>query len=522
MPTITPSLPNISIFWFRPAIRGLISWLLALAWVFVLSVQLCAQEKSGNEVLKGIMDGLFQNGNNSSAPNAQRQFDFDEPRQLPRSRHEIITSFAPLVKRVAPAVVNVYAARNVKRQSSPFEGDPFFERFFGDQVFGNVPRQRVSRSLGSGVIINENGLIITNNHVIENADEVRVALTDGRELKAEILLADKRADLAILKVSAKEKFPFLELGNSDKLEVGDLVLAIGNPFGVGQTVTSGIVSALARSRGGVSDFGFFIQTDAAINPGNSGGALIDMRGRLIGVNTAIFSRSGGSNGIGFAIPSKMVEVVIRSVEQGSKRLLRPWIGATFQTVTSEIAESLGMRTAQGALVAEVFDNSPAKKAGLKVGDVVIKVDRQSIEHVGGLGFRLETAGIGKTVILEVISRGKRKKLSIILAAAPETVPRDERIIKGRSPFAGAKVVNISPAIAQEIGINPDAQGVIVLSVGAGSLAQRFGIRHKDIIRQVNRERVTSTKQLDEISQRGADIWRYVLERNGRLVRQVVR
>ena len=268
--------------------------------------------------------------------------------KVPESKLDITLTFAPLVKRIAPAVVNVYASQKVV-QRSPFAGDPFFERFFGRDGL-NRPRRRNKNSLGSGVIVDKSGIVITNHHVIKNADKIKVVLADGKEYDADIILKDGKADLAVLQIRSKDEFPIIPIGDSEDLEVGDLILAVGNPFGVGQTVTSGIISALARSQIGVSDFGFFIQTDAAINPGNSGGALVDMRGQLIGINTAIFSKSGGSHGIGFAIPSNMVKVVLRSTESGGDHVTRPWIGATFQTVTSDIAENLGLKRPRGAMV----------------------------------------------------------------------------------------------------------------------------------------------------------------------------
>ena len=258
-------------------------------------------------------------------------------------------SFAPIVKRVAPAVVNVYAARVIENRN-PFMNDPIFRQFFGD----GIPRRQVERSLGSGVIIDPKGLVVTNYHVIEGASEVKVALSDKREFAADIVLKDQHSDLAVLRIKgANERFPTLEFANSDALQVGDVVLAIGDPFGVGQTVTHGIVSAVARTQVGISDYQFFIQTDAAINPGNSGGPLVDMSGRLVGINSAIYSRSGGSQGIGFAIPANMVRVVVASAEGGSGTVKRPWLGAKLQEVTPEIAESLGLKRPTGALVASL-------------------------------------------------------------------------------------------------------------------------------------------------------------------------
>src|SRR6058998_2980753 len=285
-----------------------------------------------------------------------------QDRRVPSSAAELRLSYAPIVQRVQPAVVNVYAAKTVQNRN-PLLDDPIFRRFFG--VPGQQPEQ-MQRSLGSGVMVDASGLVVTNNHVIEGADQVKVSLADKREFEAEIVLKDSRTDLAVLRLKdSREKFPTLDFANSDELMVGDVVLAIGNPFGVGQTVTHGIVSALARTQVGITDYQFFIQTDAAINPGNSGGALVDLGGRLIGVNTAIFSRSGGSQGIGFAIPVNMVKVVVASAKGGGKAVKRPWLGARLQAITPEIAETLGLRLPSGALVANVSPNSPAARAGLK-------------------------------------------------------------------------------------------------------------------------------------------------------------
>ena len=282
---------------------------------------------------------------------------------VPESREAVRLSFAPVVKRVAPAVVNVYATERVETRS-PFEGDPFFERFFGGGSPFGAPRERERSSLGSGVVVDPTGIVISNAHVVGEASEVKVALADGREYPAAMLLRDERTDLAVLKIdNGGEDFPVLDFGDSDALEVGDLVLAVGNPFGVGQTVTSGIVSALARTNLGITNSGFFIQTDAAINPGNSGGALVDLDGALIGINTAIFSRSGGSIGIGFAIPSNMVRSVVAQAIGGSTTVSRPWIGAACQDVTPDIAASLGVDRPRGALVAELDADSPARAGG---------------------------------------------------------------------------------------------------------------------------------------------------------------
>ena len=329
-----------------------------------------------------------------------------DSKRVPFGRAEMELSFAPLVKNTAPAVVNVYASQKVAARS-PFAGDPFFEQFFGDQ---RMP-PRVQQSLGSGVLVDPSGIVVTNFHVIRDADTVKVATSDGREFTSKTLLKDESLDLAVLKIEAPQPFPVIGIGNSDALEVGDLVLAIGDPFGVGQTTTSGIVSALARSNLGISDFGFFIQTDAAINPGNSGGALINMRGELVGINTAIYSRSGGSIGIGFAIPSNMVRAVVASAKSGNDYFERPYIGATFDAVTAQIAEALGLDKPSGALISDVIAGGPAAKAGLKPGDVVLGMNGAPIEHVEALGYRLATQPIGATASFDVLSQGERKTVA---------------------------------------------------------------------------------------------------------------
>jgi Do/DeqQ family serine protease len=441
-------------------------------------------------------------------------------RRVPRNQAQIQFSFAPLVKRTAPAVVNVYAEKMVQ-QRSPFAGDPFFEQFFGGG-FGGKAQPRIESSLGSGVIMDPSGLIVTNNHVIGNADEIKVALSDGEEFESEVVLRDERSDIAVLRINAKRDLDFLDIGDSDAVETGDLVLAIGNPFGVGQTITSGIVSALARSRIGVSDFGFFIQTDAAINPGNSGGALIDMSGSLIGINSAIFSRSGGSNGIGFAIPSNMVRAVLEQVRGGADAFERPYLGAIFETVTPTIAESLGMRRPNGAIVVEVVRGGPADRAGMRPGDVILSVDGHIVEHPDALGYRLATAGPGKTVTLAMLSRGRRVAVEVLLEQAPETVPAEETEITGQNPLAGAKVANISPRILNRLNIRYDGGGVVVTDVQRGSPAMRAGFRTGDILMRINRVDIADVGDVTSVTGQDGRSWSFEVNRGGRLIRQFFR
>lgn len=440
---------------------------------------------------------------------------------VPQSRAEISLSFAPIVKRVAPAVVNVYAQRVVKQARNPLFDDPFFRQFFSGKLPGMESRERVQRALGSGVIVDPSGIIVTNFHVIENADQVKVALSDRRELEAEILLRDKRSDLAVLRIKdAKERFPALEFGDSDGIEVGDLVLAIGDPFGVGQTVTQGIVSALARTQVGVSDYSFFIQTDAAINPGNSGGALVDMSGRLVGINTAIYSQSGGSVGIGFAIPANMVRVVLASALSGGKEVKRPWFGAKLQNVTPEIAESMNLKRPSGALVADVTAGGPAAQAGIKVGDLIVGVDGQPIDDQVAFGYRFGTKPLGGVVRLSVERAGKAFTAQVKLASAPEGA-RDEITIGANSPFAGSKVENLSPAVADELRLDESSKGVVIVDVAEGSPAQNIGFRRGDIIEQVNDKKIEKTRDLERATREKSRAWRIVFRRGGRQISVVL-
>ncbi|MDP9571052.1 UNVERIFIED_ORG: Do/DeqQ family serine protease [Agrobacterium larrymoorei] len=442
-----------------------------------------------------------------------------DAKAVPASRMDMQLSFAPLVKRTSGAVVNVYAERIVQRRASPFAGDPFFEQFFGQQLPNRTEKQS---SLGSGVIVSASGLVVTNNHVIEGADDIKVALADGREFSSKVLLKDDRVDLAVLQIDAKEQFPVLPLGNSDATEVGDLVLAIGNPFGVGQTVTSGIVSALARNQVTQGDFGFFIQTDASINPGNSGGALMNMNGELIGINTAIFSRGGGSNGIGFAIPANLVKVFLAAAEKGDKSFQRPYVGATFDPVTSEVAEALGLKRARGALVVSVVKGGPAEKAGIEPGQVVTAVNGIEVEHPDALGYRLTTAGIGKSAKIALIDKGKEKTVTIALDTAPETAPRDERLLEGRNPFAGATVANLSPKLADELRMVGTPSGVVIVDVARGSPASRVGFQPKDVIVSLNGADITSSAQMEEALHDDPGFWRLEIIRDGQRLRQFLR
>ncbi|WP_442578287.1 DegQ family serine endoprotease [Mesorhizobium sp. ASY16-5R] len=493
--------------------KGLMALLVSVLLAFagpVFAQDKPAPDKPVEPGLSDVLTDLLQSMEEPPPPPAP------PGRRLPFGRSEIQLSFAPLVKETAPAVVNVYASKQA-RARSPFEGDPFFERFFG----GGAP-PRAQSALGSGVLVDKSGIVVTNYHVIRDADEVKVATSDGREFESKVLLKDETIDLAVLKIEGDAEFPVIPIGDSDALEIGDLVLAIGNPFGVGQTTTSGIVSALARSHIGVSDFGFFIQTDAAINPGNSGGALINMSGQVVGINTAIYSRSGGSIGIGFAIPSNIVRAVVNAAKNGQASFERPFIGATFEPVTAPIAESLGMKLPTGALVSDVFEGGPAAKAGLKPGDVVLAMNDIAIEHVDALGYRLATQPIGGKATLRILSKGEEKTIDISLERAPEGASNAVISIKGRSPFAGAKVTELSPRLAQRLGMRTETTGIIMTDIDRNSPAAGFGFRPGDIVREVNGEKISSAAQLEQIAGQDTRWWRFVVERDGKLLRQMLR
>jgi Do/DeqQ family serine protease len=436
-----------------------------------------------------------------------------QERRVPSSPADLMLSYAPIVQRVQPAVVNVYAAKVIQNHN-PLLEDPIFRRFFG---FPGDQGEQMQRSLGSGVMVDPSGLVVTNVHVIEGADQVKVSLSDKREFEAEIVLKDPRSDLAVLKLKdVHEKFPTLDFDNSDQLMVGDVVLAIGNPFGVGQTVTHGIISALARTQVGISDYQFFIQTDAPINPGNSGGALVDMNGRLAGINTAIYSRSGGSQGIGFAIPANMVRVVVASAKSGRKDVKRPWLGAHLQAVTPEIAETLGQKLPDGALVSSIVPNSPAARAGLKVADLIVAIDGQTVEDPNAFDYRFATRPLGGAAEVDVQRSGKTIKLSIPLEIAPDT-GRDEITLTSRSPFQGAKVANISPALADELHLDADTQGVVVTELTDGGTAADVGFQKGDIIVSVNNQKITKTADLERATKDSPRLWRITMLRGGQQI-----
>lgn len=442
---------------------------------------------------------------------------FDLDREVPQSQAQVQLSYAPLVSQSAPAVVNIYTKKVVRSRRSAMFDDPLFKRFFGDSFSFGMPQERVQGSLGSGVIVRPNGVIVTNNHVIEGADEIQVVLNDRREFDAEIVLADPRTDLAILKIDAgDEPLANLRLADSDNVLVGDIVLAIGNPFGVGQTVTGGIVSATARTQQGISDFGFFIQTDAAVNPGNSGGALVGMTGELLGINTAIYSRTGASNGIGFAVPANMVNSVLRAaLNEG--QLIRPWLGVKGQSVTGDLAAGLGLDRPGGVLIDGIYPGSPAAMADLNVGDVIMAIDGKEVIDEPGLNFRIATMETGADVPLAVLSEGFIQERTVTLALPPEDPARNVTKLDGRHPFQGVTFGNLSPRFNEELQIDPFASGVVVLKVDRRTPAARYQLLVPgDILLSVNGISVEYVDDLTDAVVEGESRYVYQVQRRGRV------
>jgi Do/DeqQ family serine protease len=429
--------------------------------------------------------------------------------QVPQSQGQIALSFAPVVRQAAPAVVSIYAQRVVQDQVHPLFADPLFGQLFGG-TGTLVPR--VQNALGSGVILTQDGIVVSNDHVVGGARDIRVVLGDRREFAADIILSDPDSDLAVLQLRGAEGLPALPLADSDLVQVGDLVLAIGNPFGVGQTVSSGIVSALARSGFAVgSGAGYFIQTDAAINPGNSGGALVDLSGRLVGINTAILTRSGGSNGIGFAIPSNLVAQVVAQAENGETRFRRPWIGAEAQGVDAGLAEAFGMTLPQGVVLTALHPASPLAAAGLRPGDLVLAVEGEPVNSAPEMMFRLAALGLGGQARLSVVTRDGPTEITIPLAAPPESPPRDPLAL-GSGPLRGLAAETVNPAVAEDWGLPPGIQGAAVVAVD--DIAARAGLRPGDVIQAVNRVPVTGTRDLDRILRDPSRYWELELIRAG--------
>jgi len=415
------------------------------------------------------------------------------------------TTFAPVVQKVMPSVVNIFSSRKVAtdtRDLDRFLEDPIFRRFWGDQFRQPlIPRERQERSLGSGVIISSDGYIVTNNHVIDGGTDIKVSLRDNSEFPARVVGADSKTDLAVLKIE-KSGLPALPLDNSSKVQVGDVVLAIGNPFGVGQTVTMGIVSATGRDVG-IEDYEDFIQTDAAINPGNSGGALVSAEGRLIGINTAIMSRTGGNQGVGFAIPAGMARNVTDQIIHKGK-VSRAFLGVMIQPITSDLAKSFKLSTTEGGLISDVNPGSPAERAGLKPGDVITKVDDHAVSDARALRLMIGEMSPGKTVQLAVIRDGLDRQYAVTLGEQPSEKGGSPTVSGGAASsraLDGVSLETLTPDFARQYGVTRNVKGVAVRRVDPESAAAKSGLEAGDVILEVNRHPVTTTD----------DITRYVRE-----------
>ncbi len=433
--------------------------------------------------------------------------------QVPQDQAQITLSFAPVVRQTAPAVVNIYARRVVAERVSPFADDPFFRDFFGD--FGRtVPR--VQNSLGSGVILSPDGIVVSNYHVVGEGSDIRVVLNDRREFNAQVILADEASDLVVLQLDGARDLPALSLRDSDTLEVGDLVLAIGNPFGVGQTVSSGIVSGLARSSAAVFDGrGYFIQTDAAINPGNSGGALVDMAGRLVGINTAILTRSGGSLGVGFAIPANLVAQVVAQAAAGNDRFVRPWAGVSAQPVDAALAEALGAPAPRGIALTDLHERSPFRAAGLGPGDIVLRIAGAEVNTPQEMQYRLSSLGVGEKAEIGWLSAetGGEARATVALIAPPDDPPRAPLRITANVALRGLAAENVNPAVIAEMGLPLSASGVVV--TGAQDLAARIGLRPGDIVLRINGAAVPDTDTLARAARANTRNWQIDYLRDGR-------
>lgn len=433
--------------------------------------------------------------------------------QPPRQQAELQLSFASAVRTASPAVVSIYTSRYVETRQSLFSNHPFFREFFRE-FHGLNTRRRIQNSLGSGVLVSTDGLAITAEHVIAGADEIRVALPDRREFDATILLADTTADLAVLQLSGASDLPVVELRDAEELVVGDIVLAIGNPLGVGQTVTSGIVSALARTAG---QGRYFIQTDAAINVGNSGGALIDPWGRLIGINTAILTRTGGSDGIGFAVPSNLVTRALAAAAAGDRVIPRPWTGFEGQEVNQDLAEALALTRPRGILLGLIDDRSPFVRAGLRTGDVLLSINGRPADSHFELAYRLAVTGPGTTVTATFLRDGVERTDEVALVRPPEDPPRNTYYFNRSSgPFSGAEIANANPAVAEELGISSvQTAGVVVLST---SLRSARWLRPGDYILEVNGIELDNVDGMRRAIGQGYTSWDIAIQRGDRRLR----
>ncbi len=439
--------------------------------------------------LLGKMTGQQGNLPYPVAPNVSRQM------------METSKAFSEIVNSVSPSVVNISTTKIYRRETGePFFEDPFFDFFKPFHEF-KIPKKWKEQSLGSGVIVSSDGYIITNNHVIEKADEIKVILFDVRTFKGRIIGSDPKTDIAIVKIDA-DNLPVIPWGNSDKLQVGEFVLAIGNPYGLNHTVTMGIISAMGRANVGIVDYEDFIQTDAAINPGNSGGPLVNIKGELIGINTAIFSKTGGYQGIGFAAPSNMVRLVMDQLIQKGK-VIRGWLGVTIQELTPELSQEFGLGKSRGALVSDVAKGSPAEKAGILRGDIILEFNGKDIKDVSTLRNMVAQSRAGTKISMKILRSGKEYIVSLVIAEMPKEIakvipnqiPNESKI----SAFTGLTVTDLTRGISRQLGYGKEEKGVVVIRVEPGCPADEAGIKKGDVIKELDRKKVDNKEDFNRIA-----------------------
>jgi len=421
--------------------------------------------------------------------------------RVPSQIIETSKAFSEIAKTISPVVVNISTTKIVKREAPSFFDDPFFN-FFGPSNDFSFPKKWKEQSLGSGVIVSSDGYIITNDHVIEQAEEIKVTLYDKKSFKGKIVGSDPKTDIAVIKINA-DSLPTAAWADSDKLQVGEFVLAIGNSFGLSHTVTMGIISAMGRVSVGITDYEDFIQTDAAINPGNSGGPLVNIKGEVIGINTAIFSKTGGYQGIGFAVPSNLVRSVMEDLIKYGKKT-RGWLGVSIQRLTPELAEKFGIKDSNGALVGDIVKGSPAEKAGLLRGDIILEYSGKKVKDADSLRNTVAQTKAGSQVNIKILRKGKEYNLSAAITESPKepgeakVEPAPQDAVRGEA-LAGLEVIELTKDIAQQLGLNRGEKGVVILKVENGSAAEEAKLRKGDVIQEIDNKKVTNINDFNKIA-----------------------
>jgi serine protease Do len=432
---------------------------------------------------------------------------------VPRHIEETSRAFSEIVKVVSPSVVNISSIKVIKKKS-PF--DDFFDFFHPSP---DKDKKWKEQSLGSGVIVSSDGYIVTNNHVIEQSDEIKVTLFDKRVFKAKVVGVDPKSDIAIIKIDSKG-LPTINWGDSNNLQVGEFVLAIGNPFGLSHTVTMGIISAVGRANVGIADYEDFIQTDAAINPGNSGGPLVNIRGELIGINTAIFSRTGGFQGIGFSVPSNMVRFIMNQLINEGK-VTRGWLGITIQDLTPEIAQKFELNAYEGVLVSDVTKGGPAHKAGIIRGDIIVEFDGKKVSDVAALKNMVAQSKIGSSVNLRIIRQNKETSLKVIIKELPsdvaDIIPSSSDNKEKLNALSGITVMDLNETISKQLGLGRDEKGVVIIKIDPDSVAERSDVRKGDVIQEIDRQKVENLDDFNRVASKikSGDMVLMYLNRNGR-------